>query len=168
MSDPSNVPAAGRTANGRFAPGNSGGPGRPRGPINSGVTALDQIGAESGAELVRLAVDKARAGDSRALELVMERVWPRRRGRAIPFDLPSIRTIDDVVSAHTEVTDGVLAGQLTAQEASVICDVLERHRQLIADTSLAKAVGAAVGEAIEHKKRESEERYRRYEEEGSA
>jgi hypothetical protein len=140
---PSSKQALDRTSDGRFAKGNPGGPGRPRGPIVSGVTALDRLGADAGPDLIRLAIEEARSGNMKALEMVLERVWPKRRGRPVQFDLPPINSIDDVVTAHTAVTEGVMSGALTAQEGSALSDMLERQRVLVADTQFAKAIGAA-------------------------
>jgi hypothetical protein len=95
-----------------------------------------------------MALAEARGGNMKALELVLDRIWPKRRGRPVEFDLPPVRTIDDVVTAHTAVTEGVLSGALTAQEGSALCDLLERHRSLIADAEFAKAIGLAYDEAI--------------------
>lgn len=141
--DPSQNPAPERTADGRFARGNAGGPGRPRSPVTSGVTALDRLGADAGPDLIRIAIDEARGGNMKALEMVLERIWPKRRGRAVQFELPSIETFTDVVAVHTAVTQGVLAGELTAQEGTALSDLIERQRCLIENVQMAKVIGAA-------------------------
>jgi len=57
MSDPSHL------SNGRFAPGNPGGPGRPRSAVSAAALALDQAAVDAQAELMRVVLEQARAGN---------------------------------------------------------------------------------------------------------
>ena len=68
-----------RTGDGRFAPGNPGGPGRPHGAVRGAASALDQLAVEASVELIKVAIDLGRAGNLEALKRVRARVWPQRR-----------------------------------------------------------------------------------------
>ena len=58
-SESSNSPTEHRTGDGRFAKGNPGGPGRPRGAVRVAAATLDQIAVE----LIKVVLERARSGD---------------------------------------------------------------------------------------------------------
>jgi hypothetical protein len=68
-----------RTGDGRFAKGNPGGPGRPRGAVREAASTLDQVAVEASAELIKVFLELARAGNLEALKRMMARIWPQRR-----------------------------------------------------------------------------------------
>lgn len=133
--------SAGRTANGRFAKDNPGGPGRPRKPA-AVAAALDQIALDAAPALLQALIDLARAGNMAALDLLMQRVWPKRRGQAIRLDVPRIANHGDLRLAKESVTDAVLSGELTAEEGLALDDVLERRQRVLDDESACGIVGA--------------------------
>jgi hypothetical protein len=49
-----------RSGDGRFANGNPGGPGRPRGAVRGGASALDRLAAEASTALIKLVLELAR------------------------------------------------------------------------------------------------------------
>jgi hypothetical protein len=123
-----------RQADGRFAQGNPGGPGRPR--ARERAAALDALAAEAGAELIEVALSEAKKGNLRAVELLLDRIWPVRRGRPVEVDAPPIRTIPDLVPAGAAVTSAVLSGDLTPQEGAAAARVLVAHNQMISTALL--------------------------------
>jgi len=129
MSDPSSPSP--RAAHGRFAPGNPGGPGRPRGAVSAAAAALDRIAIEAQEELVNVVLDKARAGDLKAIEMLWSRVWPLRRGRPLAFGAPPIVEAADVAPAQASVTEAVLSGEITAAEAAPVLDVIKSQKEAI-------------------------------------
>jgi hypothetical protein len=133
MSDPSQSNSSQRTPNGRFGPGNAGGPGRPKGAVSAGAAALDQAAVDAQRELMNVVLDKARAGDLKAIEMLWARVWPLRRGRPTAFDAAPIGHIDDVLPAKAAVTEAVLAGEITGHEAQPILKAIDSQREQIAD-----------------------------------
>ena len=66
-----------READGRFARGNRGGPGRPR--ARDRITPLDERVAEAGLDLIEAALEEAKGGNVRAMEMLLDRIWPARR-----------------------------------------------------------------------------------------
>jgi len=119
MSDPT------RQSNGRFAAGNPGGPGRPRGLVSAAAAALDQAAVESHAELMRVELDQARAGNLEATKMVWARIWPVRRGRPIAVETPPIDNIHDVLPAKAAVAEAVLTGEITGHEARPILKAID-------------------------------------------
>jgi hypothetical protein len=129
--DPSNPLSSSRSGDGRFARGNPGGPGRPRGAVRGAASALDQVAAEASAELIKVAIDLARAGDREALKMVMARIWPQRRGRPLEIDAPAVGDLPDMVAAATRVAQLVMQGALSPQEGKEVSALLEMQRRMI-------------------------------------
>jgi len=123
MSDPDRLP------NGQFAPGNPGGPGRPRGAVAQAAAALDKAAIEAHVDLMRVVLDQARDGNLEATKMLWARVWPARRERPVAFDLPKIEKDGDLLPAHTAVNDAVLDGELTRGEAAALREVIGEQRK---------------------------------------
>ena len=81
--------------------------------------------------VVAKVVRKAKAGDMTAARLILDRVVPARRGRAVPFLLPPVKTPGDVVGALAAVTAAMAAGQLSPAEAVEIGGVIELARRAL-------------------------------------
>jgi hypothetical protein len=73
----------------------------------------------------------ALAGDASLMRLCLERILPPRKGRAVPFPMPPIKTTGDIVAAQAGITDAVVAGQISADEAHQLAGVLELQRKAI-------------------------------------
>lgn len=122
---------------GRFQPGKSGNPkGKPKGSRNHVLAALDQIGGENAETILRAAVkaaigDEKTAPDLRAAELILSRVWPARKGRAVAIDLPAIIGAGDLPAALGAIVAAVAGGDLTPEEGQAVAAVLEAQRRAI-------------------------------------
>ena len=77
------------------------------------------------------AIEKALEGDTAALRLCLERIYPPRKSRPIALALPKIETPDDISKAQGTVIGAMAIGDITPEEASVIAGVLEAKRQSI-------------------------------------
>jgi hypothetical protein len=73
----------------------------------------------------------ARAGDRAALRMVVDRIDPPRKGRAVRFPLKPIKTTADVVNALASVTAAMARGKLSPAEAVEIASVIELQRSAI-------------------------------------
>jgi hypothetical protein len=118
-----------RLANGRFAPGNRGGPGRPR--IVDRVAELDQRAAEVGPDLLEALVATANAGNLKAMAMLLDRVWPARRGRPVRVEAPDIRKTADLAPAGEAVTRAVLGGELSPAEGAAAARVLLAQAKVV-------------------------------------
>ncbi len=73
------------------------------------------------------------AGDMRAAEIVLGRIWPARKGRAIELALPDVRTAVDVTTAMAAVIKAMSVGDLSPEEAIAVSAVIEGQRRAIAN-----------------------------------
>jgi hypothetical protein len=127
-----------------FEPGNQGGPGRPAGSRNKATLALDEIADDAGNAILEKMVEAAKAGDIRSADLVLQRIWPVRKGRplSLSLPLPVIETATDVVTALGTVADLVGAGDITPDEDQAVASILEAKRRAIETVELESRVAA--------------------------
>lgn len=133
----SDTPA--RDANGYFAKGNPGGPGRPR-SIKRSAVMLDELGAGVGEQVFQVIVDKALAGDLRAAELLLSRVWPTRRGRPVEIDATPVKGLSEVVPAVADVMNAVLTGEITPREGHEVATLMETQCRTIETYELQRRI----------------------------
>jgi Family of unknown function (DUF5681) len=75
----------------RFQKGQSGNPeGRPPGSRNKATLLIEQLLDDATKDITKKAIELAKAGDSTALRLCMDRIVPARRDRHIAFKLPKL------------------------------------------------------------------------------
>jgi len=111
---------------GRFRKGRSGNPaGRPRGARNATTMAAEALLQGEAEKLTRKAIDMALAGDTVALKLCLERIYPARKDRPVAFPLPPISSARDAADIAAAVAQAVAAGQLTPSEAAELGKVIE-------------------------------------------
>src|SRR5881275_3421214 len=84
-----------RQTDGRFSKGNPGGPGRPR--LRERAAALDLRAAEAATDLIDVALEQAKGGNLKAIEMLLDRIWPVRRGRPVEIEAPPIRATADLL-----------------------------------------------------------------------
>jgi hypothetical protein len=127
----------------RFKPGQSGNPaGRPKGSRHAALKALDAIGEEAAADVLKRVVADAKGGDLRAAELLMRRLWPERKGRPITLDLPPMETPADLVKATAAIAAAVAEGEVTPEEGQAVAAIVETHRRAIETEDLERRLAA--------------------------
>ena len=132
-----------KQAAGRWQPGQSGNPsGRPKGARHAALMALDAIGEAAAGEVMQAVVTAAVAGDMRASEILLRRLWPERKGRPLMVDLPSIAGAADLPAAVGAVVQAVAAGDLTTEEGQAIAAILETQRRVIETADLSARIEA--------------------------
>lgn len=128
----------GRDNRGRFAAGNQG---KPKGAKNrASLVALELF--EGGVQDIAAAViDQARAGDLTAARIVLDKVLPNAKERAIALpDLPSTDTAAGVSNAQQKILEAVAAGVITPGEASTLSSVLEQRRKALETMELEQRI----------------------------
>ena len=115
----------------RFEKGKPGGPGRPPGLRNKTTQLLDTIAKEGTERVIRTVQDKAEKGDMYAAALMLARTWPRRKGRPVEMDLPSVADTGGLVAAQAAVVAAMARGTLSPDEAVAVSSVLEIQRRAI-------------------------------------
>jgi hypothetical protein len=109
-----------------FQKGQSGNPaGRPPGARNKATMLAEQLLEGETEAITRVAIDKAKEGDSVAIRLCLDRLLPVRRGRTIAFDLPPLATSGDAAQALAAVVAAVAGGELTPGEAADMLTVID-------------------------------------------
>jgi hypothetical protein len=137
----------------RFEKGQSGNPaGRAKGSRNKATIALQTLLDEEGEQITRKAIELAKAGDSAALRLVIDRLIPPVRERRLSLDLPKIETPAGLVEAIGVVLDAVGAGQITPSEGQVLAGLLEAQRKNMETLELEARI-AAVEQSIEKERK---------------
>ena len=110
--------------------------GKPRGARNRVLMALDRIGEDAAEEVLRAAVERAKSGDARAVEMILSRIWPARRGRPIELPLPPIINSTDLVGALAAVAGAVSGGIISPEEGQAVGALLETQRRAIETVEL--------------------------------
>jgi hypothetical protein len=133
-----------------FEPGNQFGKGRLKGSRNRprpGDGLLDQFAPHLMGECIRRALKE---GDPTALRLCVERVSPTRRGAALSFRLPAIRSAGDAERVVEKVTQALDRGQCTPAEATEVMKFLQAHAQLLRDIQMESRLDK-LEQRIEHR-----------------
>ncbi len=110
-----------------FQKGQSGNPsGRPPGARKK--AAMMQGEAEA---LTRVAIERAKAGDMRALRMCLDRLAPPSRIRTIEFGLPRLEIAADAAAALVAITDAVSAGELTQAETRDLFKLVDGFARIL-------------------------------------
>lgn len=116
----------------RFKPGQSGNPaGKKPGTRNRISQVLEDLMSDEAEAIARTVAEAAKGGDMQAARLVLDRLCPPRKGRAVTFDLPPISTAADVLKAMGAVLQAVAGGDLTPDEGQAMAGLLEIKRKAI-------------------------------------
>jgi hypothetical protein len=129
MSDNAHADNAGRKQRGRpFTPGVSGNPGgKPKGCRNRAGVLLEAISDADLAAVVTKLVTQAKAGDMTAIKILLDRLIPPPRARAVTLDLPSLAdgNAKSRAAALAAVLDAMAAGQIDPSQAEMIAGLVE-------------------------------------------
>lgn len=137
------VAHSGQRKDTRFKPGQSGNPkGRPAGTRSKALLALDALAEGEANEIAKAMIEKAKEGDTTAGRMLLERIWPVRKGRGIRFDLPEVSKAEELPHVVAAVTRQVAEGDISPDEGTAIVSLLEAHRRAIETSELAARVAA--------------------------
>lgn len=106
-----------------FEPGN---PGRPPGSKNKITQMVEQLAEGQAEQLVQKVLDLAQAGDVSCLRMMLDRLWPPRKGQPVNVVMPPINTSQDVLPAIASIWTAIREGRLTPDEASALSIVIDR------------------------------------------
>ena len=109
----------------QFQKGQSGNPaGRPRGSRNRKTMLLQNMLDDDGEAILQQAIDMAKAGNTFALRLCLERLLPKRRHEPVECELPPISKAADAVTAMGDIVAAVGAGDVAPAEAAALAKVV--------------------------------------------
>jgi hypothetical protein len=112
---------AGKTRGRQFARGN---PGRPKGSRNRRSVLVEQLMDADISEIVKAVIDKAKQGDMTAAKLVLDRVAPPPKGRALALNLPAVTDAESVLQCHASLLAALAHGVIDASEAESVAKIL--------------------------------------------
>ena len=135
-----------------FEPGN---PGRPPGSKNKITQMVEQLAEGQAEQLVQKVLDLAQAGDVSCLRMMLDRLWPPRKGQPVNVVMPPINTSQDVFPAIASIWTAIREGRLTPDEASALSIVIDRSIQAIELHDIAKRIAAL--EQAQDKQNEKDE-----------
>jgi hypothetical protein len=111
-----------------FKPGN---PGRPPGARNKTTLVLEQLAEGQAEQLIKKVLELAQAGDVSCLRMMLDRLYPPRKGQPVNVDMPPINRPQDLFAAIASIWTAIGEGRLTPDEASALSIVVDRSIQAI-------------------------------------
>ncbi len=117
-----------------FQPGQSGNPnGRPKGIVDKRIKLRELLESHAD-EIIEKLIELAKAGDSNALRLCIERLLPRvKPDESVTFELPEGRldTGDNMLQITHDLTAAVASGHFSLREAFKFFNFLNLQRRHI-------------------------------------
>jgi hypothetical protein len=109
-----------------FTPGN---PGRRPGSKNKTTRVAEALLKDEESELVRKAIELAKAGDVPMLKFLLDRILPKQR--RIELELPEVKFASDAVDALGAVLDAVCSGEIEPREGAEVAMLLGLYSRAI-------------------------------------
>jgi hypothetical protein len=120
-------PQPNSSARGRpFEKGNGG---RRPGSRNRTTIVAEALLKGEEVELVRKAIELAKAGDVQMLKFLLDRILPK--DRSVRVELPQMERADDAVDALGAIINAVGTGQIAASEAATLAPVVAMYARTI-------------------------------------
>jgi len=131
---------AGKPRGRPFQPGN---PGRPVGSKNRTTQLLERLAEGEAEQIFQTVLEKAKAGGDACLRMLMDRIWPPRKGQPVKLDnMPPLKTPTDVLNAMLLLWSAIGAGHFTPDEASALSLVAERSMQVLIQQEILERIEA--------------------------
>ena len=126
---------------GQFQKGQSGNPkGKAKGTKNRSTLAAEQLLQGDLNNICRRLVEEALIGNMQAIKLVLDRMLPPKRDRAIDIGLPKLQTADDAVNAMSLIIDAVGSGNITPSEGEAMSRVVDAFVRAVQAHDIEKRV----------------------------
>ena len=109
-----------------FEKGNSG---RKPGSKNKTTVVAEALLKDEESELVRKAIAIAKAGDVQMLKFLLDRILPKER--SVNVALPPLEHASDAIDAMGAIIEPVRTGQITANEAAALANLIAAYSRII-------------------------------------
>jgi hypothetical protein len=120
-----------------FAKGNVG---RPRGSKNRKTLVAHALLAEEETELLRKAIELAKAGDVQMLKFLLDRLLPK--DRLIKIELPRFDFADEAIDGMAAVSHAIAEGQITPSEGAAISNMISGYSRAVEVWDLSRRIEA--------------------------
>src|SRR5262245_9043136 len=118
----------------RGRPFEKGNGGRRPGSKNRTTLVAEALLEGEEVELVRKAIELAKAGDVQMLKFLLDRILPKER--SVHLDLPAMERSDDAIDALGAIINAVGTGQIAPNEGSALARLVVARAQMINDAEL--------------------------------
>lgn len=129
-----------KSARGLFTKGNKYGQGRPAGSRNKTTELLQSMADGHAADIMHTAIQKAVRGDSLCIKVLLDRLVPKMRDKAVQLDMPLIDTALDAKGALESVIQSVAQGDITPSEGKAVADLVEAYARVSNYETLSKKI----------------------------
>jgi hypothetical protein len=109
-----------------FAKGNAG---RRPGARNRTTLVAEALLRDEESELVRKAIELAKAGDGPMLKFLLDRILPKER--SVQFDLPAISSASEAAGAMRAIINAVTTGRITSNEGAAVASLIASHARTL-------------------------------------
>jgi hypothetical protein len=125
-----------------WKPGQSGNPaGKPKGARNHATRAALALMEGAGEQVIQVVIDAAKAGDLGAARIVLDKLMPNAKERAVELpELPDTKDAQGVADAQAAILHAVAAGELTPGEASTLSGIVEARRKAVETAELEQRI----------------------------
>jgi hypothetical protein len=127
-----------------WKPGESGNPrGKPKGAINKTTRLALELFEGGIKNIAEVVIKQAQDGDLTAARLVLDKLVPNARERAVELPgLPSTENPAGVAEAQAAILQAVASGDLTPGEAATLSGIVENRRKAIETQELEQRIKA--------------------------
>ena len=113
----------------RGRPFSKGNPGRPRGSKNRTTAIAQALIADEETELVRKAIELAKAGDVQMLKFLLDRILPKER--LIQIDIPRLDFADEAIDGMAAISSAIAEGRITPSEGAALSSMIAGYARTI-------------------------------------
>ena len=112
----------------KFKKGQSGNlKGRPKGSKNKSTIAAETLLEGSLERICRRVENEALNGNMQAAKMILDRILPAKRDRAIKIDLPQIHNGKDILKAVGAIMNAIASGEISPSEGESLSRILEKY-----------------------------------------
>ena len=126
----------------RGRPFERGNPGRPPGAKNKVTQVVEQLAEGEAEQVIQKVLEQALAGDVSSQKMILDRLWPQRKGQPVNVVMPPINTSQDLFAAIASIWTAIREGRLTPDEASALSVVIDHSIQAIELHDVTKRIAA--------------------------
>jgi hypothetical protein len=87
---------------------------------------LEQLNEGQAEQLINKTIELAMGGNVRCLGILLDRIWPARKGAPIALDFPPIKSPQDVLDVLAALLTAVGEGRLSPEEALALSQVAQQ------------------------------------------